>query len=178
MTNPHPELTEAFAHARPRLLRLAYSQLGSLEDAQDVVQDAWLRLDRAGADAIEDLEAWLTTVVARLSLGLLRSARSRRERYVGPWLPEPLLDGTGEGVNPAERVTLDESVSFALLAAPPARVTRTGRPSRPCADRARACATSRSRQTRSRRRPAPAQGHERTRYRRVRSRRDVLGRRL
>jgi RNA polymerase sigma-70 factor, ECF subfamily len=101
---------ERFAQARPRLLRLAYSELGDVGEAEDVVQEAWLRLERADAQAIENLDAWLTTVVARLALDRLQSARARRETYVGPWLPEPL---TSE--DPADRVTLDESVSYALL---------------------------------------------------------------
>jgi RNA polymerase sigma-70 factor (ECF subfamily) len=105
---------ERFARARPRLLRLAYSELGDLGEAEDVVQEAWLRLERTGAEAIDDLEAWLTTVVARLALDTLRSARVRRETYVGPWLPEPLVSSGTE--DPADRVTLDESVSYALLA--------------------------------------------------------------
>jgi RNA polymerase sigma-70 factor (ECF subfamily) len=104
---------ERFARARPRLLRLAYSELGDLGEAEDVVQEAWLRLDRTGEDAIENLDAWLTTVVARLALDRLRSARARREAYVGPWLPEPLVSAGGD---PADRVALDESVSYALLA--------------------------------------------------------------
>jgi len=103
-----------FARARPRLLRLAYSELGDLGEAEDVVQEAWLRLERTGAEEIEDLDAWLTTVVARLALDTLRSARVRRETYVGPWLPEPLVSSGSE--DPADRVTLDESVSYALLA--------------------------------------------------------------
>jgi RNA polymerase sigma-70 factor, ECF subfamily len=105
---------ERFARARPRLLRLAYSQLGDLGEAEDVVQEAWLRLERAGAESIDDLDAWLTTVVGRLALDTLRSARARREEYVGPWLPEPVVS-TGVD-DPADRVTLDESVSYALLA--------------------------------------------------------------
>ena len=103
--------TERFAQARPRLLRLAYSELGDVGEAEDVVQEAWLRLQRADAEAIENLDGWLTTVVARLALDRLRSARARRETYVGPWLPEPLVSD-----DPADRVTLDESVSYALLA--------------------------------------------------------------
>jgi RNA polymerase sigma-70 factor, ECF subfamily len=103
-------VAERFARARPRLLRLAYSELGDLGEAEDVVQEAWLRLGRADAETIESLDAWLTTVVARLALDRLKSARARRETYVGPWLPEPL---TSE--DPADRVTLDESVSYALL---------------------------------------------------------------
>ena len=101
---------ERFERARPRLLRLAYSELGDFGEAEDVVQDAWLRLERADAEVIENLDGWLTTVVARLALDLLRSARTRREAYVGPWLPEPLISD-----DPADRVTLDESVSYALL---------------------------------------------------------------
>jgi RNA polymerase sigma-70 factor, ECF subfamily len=101
---------ERFTQARPRLLRLAYSELGDVGEAEDVVQEAWLRLERADAEAIENLDGWLTTVVARLALDRLRSARARRETYVGPWLPEPLVSD-----DPADRVTLDESVSYALL---------------------------------------------------------------
>ena len=101
---------ERFAQARPRLLRLAYSELGDLGEAEDVVQEAWLRLARTDAEAIENLDGWLTTVVARLALDRLRSARMRRESYVGPWLPEPVASD-----DPADRVSLDESVSYALL---------------------------------------------------------------
>jgi RNA polymerase sigma-70 factor (ECF subfamily) len=103
-------VAERFAQARPRLLRLAYSELGDLGEAEDVVQEAWLRLERVDADAIENLDGWLTTVIGRLALDRLRSARARRETYVGPWLPEPLVSE-----DPADRVTLDESVSYALL---------------------------------------------------------------
>jgi len=101
---------ERFTRAPPRLLRLAYSELGDVGEAEDVVQEAWLRLERANAEAIENLDGWLTRVVARLALDRLRSARARRETYVGPWLPEPLISD-----DPADRVTLDESVSYALL---------------------------------------------------------------
>ncbi|HKE73631.1 MAG TPA: RNA polymerase sigma factor SigJ [Acidimicrobiales bacterium] len=104
---------ERFARARPRLLRLAYSELGDVGEAEDVVQEAWLRLERTGAGEIHNLDAWLTTVVARLALDRLRSARVRRETYVGPWLPEPLASDRPD--DPADRVTLDESVSYALL---------------------------------------------------------------
>jgi RNA polymerase sigma-70 factor, ECF subfamily len=109
---PDRRMTAAarFEQARPRLLRLAYSELGDVGEAEDVVQEAWLRLERADAEAIENLDGWLTTVVARLALDRLRSARARRETYVGPWLPEPIVTD-----DPADRVTLDESVSYALL---------------------------------------------------------------
>jgi RNA polymerase sigma-70 factor (ECF subfamily) len=109
MTAPEA-LADAFEAQRPHLLRVAYGQLGSLAEAEDVVQEAWLRLQRAGGDDVRDLRAWLTTTVNRLALDALRSARMRRERYVGPWLPEPVVDA-----DPADRVTLDESVGMALL---------------------------------------------------------------
>ena len=107
---PHDELAAAFEEHRPYLRRLAYSTLGSLAEADDVVQDAWLRLQRTDATEVRDLRAWLTTVVGRLALDTLGSARRRREQYVGPWLPEPLVED-----DPADRVTLDESVTTALL---------------------------------------------------------------
>jgi RNA polymerase sigma-70 factor, ECF subfamily len=100
------ELTEQFQELRPYLRRVAYSHLGSLSEADDVVQEAWLRLERSDASEIRDLRAWLTTVVSRLALDVLTSARAQREQYVGPWLPEPVVE-------PAE--DLDESVSMALL---------------------------------------------------------------
>ena len=108
-------IEERFVAARPRLLRLAYSQLGDLGEAEDIVQDAWLRLERTDATAINDLDAWLTTTVARLALDALRSARVRRETYIGPWLPEPVLAPAAGEPDPADRVTLDEAVSYALL---------------------------------------------------------------
>jgi RNA polymerase sigma-70 factor (ECF subfamily) len=109
------DVAEQFEALRPRLLRLAYSQLGSLAEAEDVVQDAWLRLSRVDIAAIEDLGAWLVTVVSRLALDALGTARMRRERYVGPWLPDPLVGAAGDDADPADRVTLDETVSHALL---------------------------------------------------------------
>ena len=102
---------DRFEQARPRLLRLAYSELGDLGEAEDVVQEAWVRLQSTQRQKIESLNGWLTTVVARLALDRLRSARARRETYIGEWLPEPLISE-----DPADRVTLDESVSYALLA--------------------------------------------------------------
>jgi RNA polymerase sigma-70 factor (ECF subfamily) len=106
-------LEQRFEAERPHLLRVAYGELGSLAEAEDVVQDAWLRLQRADADEIRDLRAWLTTTVSRLALDTLRSARVRRESYIGPWLPEPLVGD--DYADPADRVTLDESVGMAMM---------------------------------------------------------------
>ena len=116
MSGRADELAAAYDAARPRLVRVAYAVLGSGSDAEDVVSDVWLRLVVAdGRDPVLDVEAWSTTVVARAALDVLRSARSRREVYVGPWLPEPLVALEPMSPDPADRVTLDESVSFALL---------------------------------------------------------------
>jgi RNA polymerase sigma-70 factor (ECF subfamily) len=107
------DLAAEFEALRPQLTRIAYGMLGSLAEAEDVVQEAWLRLGRADRAAIDDLRAWLTTVVGRLSLDALGSARARHETYPGQWLPEPLVEeyGEAEGDDP----TLDEAVSTALL---------------------------------------------------------------
>jgi RNA polymerase sigma-70 factor (ECF subfamily) len=117
------DLALAFEAERPRLLRLAYTATGSWADAEDCVQESWLRLRRVDARAIENLQAWLTTTVGRIALDALGSARVRREQYVGTWLPEPVVElgpspvaGTDRTAgDPADRVTLDESVSMALL---------------------------------------------------------------
>ena len=109
------QLADEFAQLRPYLLRVAYSHLGSLSEAEDLVQEAWLRLERSDRAEIRNLRAWLTTVVSRLALDALTSARSRRERYVGPWLPEPLVQADADEADPARKVDLDESVSMALL---------------------------------------------------------------
>ncbi len=109
------ETTTEFEALRPYLLRVAYSHLGSLSDAEDVVQEAWLRLVRSERAEIRDLRAWLTTVVSRLALDVLTSARARREHYVGPWLPEPVVDIGTRIADRAGRIELDESVSMAML---------------------------------------------------------------
>ena len=109
------QLATEFARLRPYLLRVAYSHLGSLSEAEDLVQEAWIRLERTDRAEIRNLRAWLTTVVSRLALDALTSARSRRESYVGPWLPEPLVQADPSAVDPAHQLDLDESVSMALL---------------------------------------------------------------
>ncbi|MFC4942947.1 RNA polymerase sigma factor SigJ [Pseudonocardia sp. GCM10023141] len=96
---------------RRAVFGVAYRLLGSVADAEDVTQDVWLRAAGAELRGVDDLRAWLITVAARRSYDILKSARSRRETYVGPWLPEPLLTGP----DAAEPVLVDESVSSALL---------------------------------------------------------------
>jgi RNA polymerase sigma factor (sigma-70 family) len=96
---------------RPAVFGAAYRILGSVADAEDVTQDVWLRAAGADLDEVADLRAWLVTVAARRSYDILRSARVRRETYVGPWLPEPLLTGP----DAAEQVMVDDSVSSAML---------------------------------------------------------------
>ncbi|GAA1516304.1 RNA polymerase sigma factor SigJ [Kribbella lupini] len=109
---------------RRQLINLAYRMLGSLADAEDVVQETyarWYAQTAAQREAIDSPGAWLTTVASRICLDVLGSARARRERYVGEWIPEPLPDDTdwlgGRGTpdDPADRVTLDESVNMAFL---------------------------------------------------------------
>ncbi|GAA4901434.1 RNA polymerase ECF family sigma subunit [Actinomycetospora succinea] len=103
------QATAVFDGQRPRLFGIAYRMLGSAHDAEDVVQDAWLRW--AGhEETVDNPAAWLTTVVTRLCLNRLDSARARRETYVGPWLPEPILTD-----DPATTLEERESVSLALL---------------------------------------------------------------
>ncbi|HEX6353078.1 RNA polymerase sigma factor SigJ [Actinophytocola sp.] len=96
---------------RPAVFGAAYRILGSVAEAEDVTQEVWLRASSADLSQVRDLRAWLVTVAARMSYNVLKSARVRRESYVGPWLPEPLL--TGPDV--ADRVLMDESVSTAML---------------------------------------------------------------
>jgi RNA polymerase sigma-70 factor (ECF subfamily) len=88
--------TDPFGDERPRLLGIAYRMCGSLDDAEDVVQEAWLRWQGADRDGIESPSAWLTTVVTRLSIDRLRVLERERQRYVGPWLPEPLVEAVTE----------------------------------------------------------------------------------
>src|SRR6266852_2130974 len=97
------------------LLGVAYRLLGSYTDAEDIVQEAFTRLLRSDLDPIEDVRAWLVVVVSRLCLDYLRSARVRREAYVGPWFPGPLVALDGDDSDPANVVTLDESVRMAML---------------------------------------------------------------
>ena len=105
-----PSRVEAFEAQRPRLTRLAYRMLGSVAEAEDAVQDAWLRWTRA-PDDVEDPAGWLVRTTSRLCLDRLRSAKARREVYKGPWLPEPLIEDLTP--DPVERAE-DVSVAFLL----------------------------------------------------------------
>ncbi|HWM10319.1 MAG TPA: RNA polymerase sigma factor SigJ [Solirubrobacteraceae bacterium] len=108
------ELTAQFEEQRPRLRAVAYRILGSLSEADDAVQDAWLRLDRSDADEIDNLSAWLTTVVARVSLNMLRSRNTRREEPLGVRVPEPIVD-RADGLDPEHEALLADSVGLAML---------------------------------------------------------------
>ncbi|MEV6330821.1 RNA polymerase sigma factor SigJ [Streptomyces sp. NPDC051909] len=103
---------------RRHLINLAYRLLGSVAEAEDAVQETyarWYGLSRERQDAVGNPGAWLTTVATRVCLDQLGSARARRERYVGEWIPEPLPDRTEWADDPADRITLDESVNMAFL---------------------------------------------------------------
>ena len=105
--------TESFNADRPRLFSIAYRMLGSAADAEDVLQDAWLRLSGAESASIRSPKAYTTTIVTRLCLDRLKSARAAREEYIGPWLPEPVLTSDLEG--PDTMVERAESVTLAFL---------------------------------------------------------------
>ncbi|GAA2624837.1 RNA polymerase sigma factor SigJ [Actinomadura fulvescens] len=110
------ELTGALAETdwethRPAVFGAAYRILGTVTEAEDVTQEVWLRASAADLSEVRDLRAWLVTLAARTSYNVLKSARVRRESYVGPWLPEPLLSGP----DAATQVLVDESVSTAML---------------------------------------------------------------
>jgi RNA polymerase sigma factor (sigma-70 family) len=107
-------LAERFETSRPRLRAVAYRMLGSLSEADDAVQEAWLRLTRSDAARIENLNAWLTTVVGRVCLDMLRTRRSRGEEPLGGRLPDPVVDRV-DGVDPEHEVLLADSVGLALL---------------------------------------------------------------
>ena len=115
MQTPELPAGEApFETLRPRLMGLAYRLLGSRSDAEDVVQEAWLRWHQADRSAIRDLNAWLVTMTTRLGIDRLRSARTERSTYPGPWLPEPL--SIDEAPGPEQQADLSSQVSLAFLA--------------------------------------------------------------
>jgi RNA polymerase sigma-70 factor (ECF subfamily) len=107
-------LAQRFEEHRSRLRAVAYRMLGSLSEADDAVQDTWLRLSRVNAGEVENLGGWLTTVVARVCLNMLRSRQTRREEPFGPHVPEPIIDPVA-GVDPEHEALLADSVGLALL---------------------------------------------------------------
>jgi len=107
-------LAERFEQHRGRLRAVAYRMLGSLTEADDAVQEAWLRLARADASGVENLGAWLTTIVARVSLNMLRARHGRPEEPLGPYVPEPVID-PAEGTSPEHEALLADGVGLALM---------------------------------------------------------------
>ena len=111
-SGPRVSLAQEFERHRPYLRSVAYRMLGSVAEAEDALQDAWLRLDRHTPEERESLRPWLTTVVGRICLDMLRARRSRREEYAGSWLPEPVV---GAAQSPEDETVLADSVGLALL---------------------------------------------------------------
>jgi RNA polymerase sigma factor (sigma-70 family) len=108
-------LADRFEEQRPHLRAVAYRMLGSLSEADDAVQEAWIRLSRSDADEIQNLGGWLTTVVGRVSLDMLRSRKTRREEAAGIHVPEPVIEPEDGGTNPEYEALLADSVGLALL---------------------------------------------------------------
>src|SRR5215218_3818812 len=111
----HDFLAEQFEENRTHLRAVAYRMLGSLSEAEDAVQEAWLRLSRSDTGGVENLGGWLTTVVGRVCLDMLRSRRSRREEPLGARFPDPIVGRQG-GIDPEYEALLSDSVGLALLA--------------------------------------------------------------
>src|SRR5260221_3136028 len=107
-------LADQFEEHRPHLRAVAYRMLGSLGETDDAVQEAWLRLSRSDAATVSNLGGWLTTVVSRVCLDMLRARRARQEEYVGSWLPEPIVS-LDEHVDPEQEAILADSLGIALL---------------------------------------------------------------
>src|SRR5436305_5761492 len=107
-------LARQFEEQRPHLRAVAYRMLGSLSEADDAIQDAWLRLSRADASEVENLRAWLTTIVARVALNMLRTRRTRREQPLGTHLPDPILE-PADSTDPEHEALIADSVGLALL---------------------------------------------------------------
>lgn len=107
-------LAARFEAARPQLGAIGYRMLGSIDDAQDAVQEAWLRLSRTGADGIDNLDAWLTTVVARICLNMLRDRRARGREELTAQLPDPIVEAEGE-YDPEHRAMLADAIGLALF---------------------------------------------------------------
>src|SRR5712671_362953 len=110
----HEWLAEQFEAERPHLRAVAYRMLGDLTEAEDAVQESWLHLSRSDTSGVENLGGWLTTVVARICLDMLRSRNSRREESLEASVPEPIISREG-GIDPEQEVLLADSVGLALL---------------------------------------------------------------
>jgi RNA polymerase sigma factor (sigma-70 family) len=108
------QLADKFDRQRPELRAVAYRMLGSLSEADDAVQDAWIRLQRIDVEQLESIEAWLTTVVARICLNMLRSRRTRNEQPLDALRPEPLIDDPAVGTDPEHEALLADAVGIAL----------------------------------------------------------------
>ena len=107
-------LAQQFEDNRPHLGAVAYRMLGSVTEADDAVQDAWIRLSRSDTSEVENLGAWLTTVVARVALNMLRTRRTRREQPLDVRVPDPIVD-PADGTDPEHEALLADSVGLALL---------------------------------------------------------------
>src|SRR6266704_6184837 len=112
--NEHNWLAEAFEAERPHLRAVAYRLLGSLSEAEDAVQESWLHLSRSDTSSVKNLGGWLTTVVARVCLDMLRSRKSRREESLEADAPEP-IESREQGIDPEQEALLADSVGLALL---------------------------------------------------------------
>jgi RNA polymerase sigma-70 factor (ECF subfamily) len=111
--NERDFLAERFEQERPQLRRVAYRMLGTVDEADDAVQEAWIRLSRTDESELENLGAWLTTVVSRVCLDMLRARRSRREEFVGSWMPEPIVAVDG-APTPEDEALIADGVGLAL----------------------------------------------------------------
>src|ERR687898_2047572 len=107
-------LAQRFQEHRPRLRAVAYRMLGSMSEADDALQEAWIRLSRSNASEIDHLEAWLVTVVGRVALNMLRSRKTRREEPLDAHLPDPIVDRTDD-IDPEHEALLANSLGLALL---------------------------------------------------------------
>src|SRR5919205_3640679 len=114
MDERHDWLAQRFQEHRPRLRAVAYRMLGSTSEAEDALQEAWIRLSRSNAGEIDNLEAWLVTVVGRVALNMLRSRKTRREEPLDAHLPDPIVDHV-DGIDPEHEALLADSVGLALL---------------------------------------------------------------
>lgn len=114
MVEEMQQLAERFEADRTRLKAVAYRMLGSRSEAEDAVQEAWIRLGRSGAEGVENLSGWLTTVVARVCLDMLRTRKSRREEPLGDYMPET-IESQERGIDPEQEALLADSVGLALL---------------------------------------------------------------